>query len=129
MSRARDTEIVQAAANDDRIIISADTDFDTIQAVTGDARPSIVLIRRSSGRRAAYLTALVLANLKAVGDALIQGAVVVLDNKRLVTRPPGAGEPGSLTADVSPALEGTPPATARGCPPLWRFAGVRHRRR
>jgi predicted nuclease of predicted toxin-antitoxin system len=87
MSRAADADIVRAAVKDDRIIISADTDFGTILAVTGDARPSVLLIRRSSGRRAADLTALLLANLESVADALATGAVVVLDSERVRVRP------------------------------------------
>lgn len=86
MSRATDGEIVEAAVNDDQIIISADTDFGTLLSLSGGIRPSVLLIRRSTGRRAADLTALVLANLEAVGEALIQGAVVVLDNERVRVR-------------------------------------------
>ncbi|HET7406243.1 MAG TPA: DUF5615 family PIN-like protein [Mycobacteriales bacterium] len=86
MSRAADAKILGAAVDGDRIIISADTDFGTLLSLSGDIRPSVLLIRRPTGRRAADLTALILANLEAVGDALGQGAVVVLHNERVRVR-------------------------------------------
>lgn len=86
MSRATDTEIVRSAERDSRVIISADTDFGTLLAMSGAARPSVLLIRLTSPRRVEALVALVQANLPAVTDALDVGAVVVLEDGRVRLR-------------------------------------------
>ena len=67
-------------------MVSADTDFGTLLAAGGSARPSIILIRRSSGRRVASLAPLLLANLPEVEGSLRDGAIVVLDNERVRVR-------------------------------------------
>jgi predicted nuclease of predicted toxin-antitoxin system len=86
MSRATDTEIVEAADRDDRVIISADTDFGTLLAMSGATRPSVLLLRLASPRRVESLAALIQANLPAVTDALDAGAVVVLEDGRVRVR-------------------------------------------
>ncbi len=68
-------------------MISADTDFGTLLAADGSDRPSVILIRRSTDRRAARLLRLVLVNLAEVEEPLGRGAVVVLDNDRVRVRP------------------------------------------
>jgi len=69
------------ARGDNRVLISADTDFGTLLAKERAYRPSIVLIRRLAGRRAAEQAAIILANLDAVADDLDGGAVVVLTDE------------------------------------------------
>lgn len=86
MSRATDTEIAAVATRDNRVIISADTDFGTLLAMSGATRPSVLLIRLTSPRYADPLAALVQANLPAVVDALDAGAVVVLEDGRVRVR-------------------------------------------
>jgi predicted nuclease of predicted toxin-antitoxin system len=64
-----------------RVLISADTDFGTLLARSGAASPSILLIRRLAGRRAADQSALIQANLPQVTSDLDAGAVVVLGDE------------------------------------------------
>lgn len=86
MSRASDTEIMAIARDDNRVVVSGDTDFGELPARTNAASPSLVLFRRQGLRRAAELAALLDANLAAVVDDLDAGAVVVIDADRVRIR-------------------------------------------
>lgn len=83
---ASDLELLVVAADEDRVIVSGDTDFGELLARTNRSRPSIVLLRRQAGRKAAQIASLLLANLPAVEDDLRAGAIVVVDEDRLRIR-------------------------------------------
>ena len=85
LAAAADNEVLQRARDEQRILISADTDFGTLLARTGDTQPSIVLLRRADGRRSAQIAGLLIANLPQVEEDLVAGAVVVIrdDNVRV----------------------------------------------
>jgi predicted nuclease of predicted toxin-antitoxin system len=51
MQRAPDPAVLQTARDQDRVLVSADTDFGTILAQSSATRPSVVIFRRVSGRR------------------------------------------------------------------------------
>jgi predicted nuclease of predicted toxin-antitoxin system len=86
LADATDAMIMDAAAADSRALISADTDFGTLLARRGAARPSVVLLRRSSQRKPELQAALLLANLPAIESALEVGAVVVIEDDRIRVR-------------------------------------------
>jgi len=75
---ATDQVVMERAASEQRVVVSADTDFGTLLARSGAKLPSVLLIRRLAGRRAAAQATIILANLKAVSDDLEAGAMVVL---------------------------------------------------
>ena len=83
---ATDQVVLARARGDNRVLISADTDFGTLLAREGADRPSILLIRRLSGRRATEQATIILANLDVVANDLDGGAVVVLTDEWVCVR-------------------------------------------
>jgi predicted nuclease of predicted toxin-antitoxin system len=95
MQAATDEEIFDLAVREGRVIVSADTDFGTILALRRTAEPSVVLFRRSSGRRPDAQAKLLLEQLPRIADSLERGSVVVIEEDRLRIRGlPIGGEPG-----------------------------------
>lgn len=78
-------EVLQRAAESRRILVSADTDFGTLLALSRALKPSVVLLRRSGGRRSAQIADVLIANLPHLHEDLDAGAVVVIrdDNVRI----------------------------------------------
>ena len=81
LQAATDQVVLAQARGESRVLISADTDFGTLLAREGADRPSIMLIRRLTGRRAIEQATIILANLDVVSEDLDSGAVVVLTDE------------------------------------------------
>ena len=86
LGRAADPVILDRADAEHRVVLSADTDFGALLALRAATGPSVLLLRRQTGRRAEQVTQLILANLPAIEDALVAGAIVVLDADRIRIR-------------------------------------------
>ena len=86
MQAAPDEAVLERARTEERVLISADTDFGGLLSRSRAVNPSVILIRRLVGRRAAAQGAIILANLDQVAEDLTAGAVVVLHEELLRVR-------------------------------------------
>jgi predicted nuclease of predicted toxin-antitoxin system len=86
LRHAADEEIFERATIEDRVIVSADTDFATLLATRAAAKPSVILFRGGGSRRPEGLASLLLQNLPQLADALTAGCVVTIEPTRLRVR-------------------------------------------
>ncbi|MDD3248975.1 MAG: DUF5615 family PIN-like protein [Smithellaceae bacterium] len=86
MQSASDTEILARALNENRIIVSADTDFGTLLARNAEIKPSFILFRGMKTRRPETQLQILLANLPNLKEFLENGCVVVFDQNRIRVR-------------------------------------------
>ena len=86
MQGASDTEILDRALNENRVIISADTDFGTLLAIRAEIKPSFILFRGMTTRRPEKQIKILLANLPNLTENLEKGCVVVFDQNRIRVR-------------------------------------------
>jgi predicted nuclease of predicted toxin-antitoxin system len=75
---ASDETVLATAQREGRVVVTADTDFGTLSALSGTAQPSVILLRRL-GRRAEQRAEAVMDAIGTVGDALDDGALVVVE--------------------------------------------------
>jgi predicted nuclease of predicted toxin-antitoxin system len=85
MQRQPDDEVFATALRDQRIILTFDLDFGKLAASAGTKWPSVVIFRLNDTRVATPIERLTKA-LAVASGALLEGAVVVVDDGRVRVR-------------------------------------------
>jgi|SRR5882757_803709 len=78
LQRALDPVVLETARVENRVLISADTDFGTLLARTHASEPSFLLLRRASEQRVEQQATVILDNLDLVRTDLEAGSIVVI---------------------------------------------------
>jgi predicted nuclease of predicted toxin-antitoxin system len=86
LAAADDPTIFERALREDRIIITADTDFGLLLAMRRTRKPSVLLLHHSFSHRPGEQARLMLRNLPDLTGALEQGSLVVLEGRRIRIR-------------------------------------------
>jgi predicted nuclease of predicted toxin-antitoxin system len=86
MQASKDEEILARALQEERVVVSADTDFGTLLAMQEAAQPSFILFRETRLQVAQDYIELLLPTLLALEPELMSGCVAVFRNNRLRVR-------------------------------------------
>ncbi|MEG3833489.1 DUF5615 family PIN-like protein [Microcoleus sp. AT8-B1] len=85
MSQAEDTEIIQKARFEERVVVTLDADFHTLLALDEAASPSVIRVRIER-LRAQALTDLLLMVIAECEEDLEQGAAISVEPSRIRIR-------------------------------------------
>jgi len=78
--------IFDKAAADDRIVVSADTEFGALLAARNVQQPSVIQFRGPGSRKPDALSRAILSNLSQLADALERGSIVTFEPSRVRVR-------------------------------------------
>jgi len=85
MAKSKDSEILEYAAKNDMIVLTADLDFGDILAYTGFKKPSVIIFRLKDPSPD-HVNSLLLLAIPRIKDSLDKGAIVVIEDNRIRIR-------------------------------------------
>jgi predicted nuclease of predicted toxin-antitoxin system len=85
MAASPDQEIFTYAEQENRILVSADTDFGALLASTGRVKPSVILFRRTN-KRPLELAKILIEAIKQLSEELETGSIAVIEDQRIRVR-------------------------------------------
>jgi predicted nuclease of predicted toxin-antitoxin system len=86
LQAASDEVIFDRAQQEQRVIVSADTDFGTLLAQRRERSPSVVLFRHGTQRQPEQQADILLANVATIEHDLDHGSIVVIEPERIRVR-------------------------------------------
>ncbi len=86
LQRADDEVVFERAASEDRVLVSADTDFGTLLATRSARKPSVIQFRGRGSRQPDALARTIVSNLPQLSDALESGSIVTFEPSRVRVR-------------------------------------------
>jgi predicted nuclease of predicted toxin-antitoxin system len=86
LEQAEDDALLAVAHEQQRIVVTGDTDFGALLALTRSRSPSVILFRARNLPHAADQSTIILGHLENVADDLKHGAVVVVTDDRIRVR-------------------------------------------
>jgi predicted nuclease of predicted toxin-antitoxin system len=86
LHRSDDVVVFDRAAAEDRIVVSADTDFGTVLAARSAQKPSVIQFRGRGSRKPEALARAIVSNLPQIIDALHAGSIVTFEPARIRVR-------------------------------------------
>ncbi|RZN44116.1 MAG: hypothetical protein EFT35_00520 [Methanophagales archaeon ANME-1-THS] len=85
MAKSKDSELVEYAAKNDLIVITADLDFGDILASTGYKKPSVIIFRLKEPS-VDHINALLLSTIPRITGSLDNGSIVVIEDHQIRIR-------------------------------------------
>jgi len=85
MARAKDKEILEYAAENDMVVITADLDFGDILAHLKYKKPSVIIFRLVNPSPE-YINSKLLSSLPSINHLLEKGAIVIIEDYRVRVR-------------------------------------------
>jgi predicted nuclease of predicted toxin-antitoxin system len=86
LEQAEDDALLAVAHEQQRIVVTGDTDFGALLALTRSRSPSVILFRARNLRHAADQSTIILEYLENMAEDLKHGAVVVVTDDRIRVR-------------------------------------------
>lgn len=86
MQSDSDGAIFERAAREERVVVSADTDFGTLLALRRELKPSVIIFRGEAVRRPAVQVDVLVRNLSSLQDDLRKGCIVAIGKDRIRVR-------------------------------------------
>jgi predicted nuclease of predicted toxin-antitoxin system len=86
LEHADDDVLLDMARDEQRIVISGDTDFGALLALARQKSPSVILFRSRHHRTAEQQAGVILEHINDLADDLTNGAVAVITDERIRVR-------------------------------------------